>query len=143
MCKYILKMSQKHLVELLGETKDNKTRLNSLADLREKFSKMSKQELMDKLINTTTNSPKLPKSWRIARGLSTMLSKLFVNLLRNDTSSGMFCGALDTKNVKHAALGRRKTSLRQNFKLFEFEILKSIFLNWCGVFIENGGCYSV
>ena len=43
---------QEHLAELINETKDNKERLNSLADIRERFSKMTKQELMNELIIT-------------------------------------------------------------------------------------------
>ena len=46
------KAPREHLAELTDRTKDNKERLNSLADLSEKFSEMSKQELMNELVIT-------------------------------------------------------------------------------------------
>ena len=44
------KFPREHLAELTDRTKDNKFRLNSLADLPEGFSKLSKQELMNELV---------------------------------------------------------------------------------------------
>ena len=51
MSEYVFDMNKFYSV-LTGRTKDNKERLNSLTDVREKFSGMTKQELMNELIIT-------------------------------------------------------------------------------------------